>query len=130
VDSESERARDAEVEALLERALAPSAGAERRIVAASLASSRPRQPIGRWLTSRPALAGAVALLVVALVAGGLLWRPEAPPPRPAARGTITNEGRVMVIQMPGEPITLVGPNSEALNVPPGTASIVLLGEQR
>jgi hypothetical protein len=45
-----------------------------------------------------------------------------------ARGTISNQGDIIVITAPDRPITLIGSGSTAPPAPRGTASIVLLGE--
>jgi hypothetical protein len=43
---------------------------------------------------------------------------------------VTNVGDIIVIKMANRPITLIGPGAETSTTPPGTMSIVLLGEPR
>jgi len=128
---------DAEVDGILQQVLAATPETEERIVAGALAADRlaPR-PLRMRLASRPVMAGAAALLLALLVAGGFLLRSETPAPRhaassgPAQKSIVTTDAGVTVIQRPGEPLTLIGPGPGPLNVPVGTASIVLLGELR
>jgi len=76
---------------------------------------------------RPVVAAAGGMLLLALVVGGLMW-PRYRPPLAGARGVITNEGDIVVIKMADRPITLISPAAAASPAPPGTMSIVLLGE--
>jgi hypothetical protein len=41
---------------------------------------------------------------------------------------MTNVGDIIVIKTAGRPITLIGPGADTSTTPPGTSSIVLLGE--
>ncbi len=128
---------DADVDALLQAVLAATPEVENRVVATALAADRVATPsFSMLLGSRPAMAGAGALLLALVAAGWLVLRPQAPAPqrleasRPAQSAIVTTDGRVTVIQKPGEPLTLIGPGPGPLKVPVGTGSIVLLGESR
>jgi hypothetical protein len=77
--------------------------------------------------SRRALAAAAAVSLVAIATALLLWR-LSPPPVPSGRGLMTNVGDIIVIKMADRPITLIGPGADTSTTPPGTSSIVLLGE--
>jgi hypothetical protein len=98
-----------------------------RIVGAALNGA---DPIGArrssWLM-RPAVGAAAGLLILAVGIGGSVWW-RTGKPVPAPRGQITNDGDVMIITMPGGPITLIGPGADMRTVPAGTASVTLLGE--
>jgi hypothetical protein len=67
------------------------------------------------------------VLVVGIAIGATVWL-RGPAPAPTVRGTISNQGNIIVLIAPGRPITLVGPGPAAPSAPRGTASIVLLGE--
>jgi hypothetical protein len=88
---------------------------------------------------RRAFAAAVSVLLVAGAVVGLMWsRAYAPVweshlrvARGAApRGLVTNEGDIIVIKMADRPITLIDPAAAMSPAPPGTMSIVLLGESK
>ncbi len=126
---DDDRSTDARVDELVKNALEPDASAARRIVANALAeeprphTSRSRSAL-RWLL-RPLPAAVV--IVIGIAIGFSLSRPG-PAPTRAPRGTISNEGDIIVLTAPDRSITLIGTRSPAPPAPRGTATIVLLGE--
>jgi hypothetical protein len=123
MDPHADEGRNSDVDDLVRRALtAPPHVAPRVIAAALRGDSRPGARV-----SRRALAAAAAVSLVAITTAVLLWRPS-PPPVPPVRGLMTNVGDIIVIKMPDRPITLIDPGAATSTTPPGTSSIVLLGE--
>jgi hypothetical protein len=126
MDSHGDDARNSDVDELVRRALTAPPHVAPRVVAAALrGDSRPGGRVAR--VSRRALAAAAAVSFVAIATALLLWRPF-PPPVPPARGLMTNVGDIIVIKTANRPITLIDPGAAASTTPPGTSSIVLLGE--
>jgi hypothetical protein len=129
MDRNDDRSRHAELDDVLRRALEPEPATVENIVTRALhaeaGSAAPRPT-----RLAPRLAWARAAAVVLLCAGviGLWW--SVPRPVPPARGTIFNEGDIIVVVAPDQPITLIGSGLPTSTPPPGTGSIVLLGEPR
>jgi hypothetical protein len=127
MDPDVDQIHDSHIDDVVRRALPSSPGAAERIVSAAMGAADLRRARSSSRLIRPAVAAAMGLLIVAVAIGGSMWwRGEKPVPAP--RGTITNEGDVIIITMPGSPITLIGPGAETSTVPAGTASVTLLGE--
>lgn len=130
MDRDDDGSRDREVKDLLRRALEPDARSVARIVAQALrgaaeggaARSRHRS----WWSTR-VLTAAAAVLLVGVAIGTTIWL-RGPSSSHTARGTISNQGDIIVLIAPNRPITLIGPGPAPSIAPPGTASIVLLGE--
>lgn len=127
MDPDVDQTHDSHIDDVVRHALTSSPAAAERIVGAALNGADARHARSSSWLARPAVAAIAGLLVVAVVIGGSLWW-RAGKPVPAPRGTITNEGDVIIITMPGSPITLIGPGAETWRVPLGTASVTLLGE--
>lgn len=126
MDSHGDARRNSDVDDRVRRALTAPPHVAPRVVAAALrGDSRPQGRVAHL--SPRALIGAAAVSLVAIVTAGLLWW-RVPAPVPSARGLMTNEGDIIVIKMADRPITLIGPGADTSTTPPGTASIVLLGE--
>jgi len=126
--SQSEKEGDPALDAMVRSALeAPPHVASRVVTRALRADTRGRRRAPG--VPRRAVAAAVGLLLVAAVVVGLMW-PRTHPSLPAARAAITNEGDIMIIKAPDRPITLIAPGAMTSSVPPGTMSIVLLGESK
>ena len=131
MDPDTDRLQDSEIDDLVCGALAPRPLAAERIVDAALRTAQPDAPVAAdYVFATPfrrafAAVGAVVLGGVVL-GGALYWNPmrQAPPPR----GTLSNHGSIIILAMPGDPITIVGPGSGSSPVPAGTASVELLGE--
>ncbi len=128
MDRDDDRLKDEGVDDLLRRAFEPDARSVRQIAANALSGEE--RSTGGPTRRRPAwplkaLSAAAVLAIVAGVIGMTLWRTS---PLPAPRGTISNQGDIIVITAPDRPTTLIGSRSTAPPAPRGTASIVLLGE--
>ncbi len=125
---------DTRVDDLVRTACAVRPGAAERIVGRALAPAAAAGTRaagrGRRLSLRAILAAGVAVLLL----GAALSLPfrQAPEPQAQAspRGAMWNEGPVMIIAVPGDPITILGSGGSALPAPRGTASVELLGEPR
>jgi hypothetical protein len=124
------RPRDEEVDDLLRRTLEPDPRTVTHIVAQALRDgpngSAARSRLQAWRPARTLVAPAL-VLVVGIAIGATVWL-RGPAPAQAARGTISNQGDIIVLIAPGRPITLVGLGPAARSAPRGTASVVLLGE--
>ena len=117
---------EAKIDGLAREALSRPPSVTERLVTTALARGRRRRTGTRV---HVALATVAAMALVAFVIGRSFWPPRDAHPE-YARGTLTNDGGVMIVEMPGSPITLIGPNADALALPAGTVSIKLLGEAR
>jgi hypothetical protein len=126
MDPDADHIRGPEVDDLVRRALTQPPHVAARVVAAARGAGAgtpgrvARLPRGAWAVT------VLLLLACAALGGSWWWRVAAP--APSARGTMTNDGNIIVISMPGAPITLVGPGADTFLAPSGTSSIVLLGE--
>ncbi len=126
-----ERSTDARVDELVRNALEPGASAARRIVLNALAEGSrtvARQPRrhSRWLVRA---VPAAVVIAIGIAIGLSVSRPRpGPAPSRAPRGTISNQGDIIVLTAPDRSITLIGTTSPAPPAPRGTATIVLLGE--
>ena len=127
---DDDRSTDERVDELLRSALEPNSRAAQRIVATALAGgAEPGAGAVRRRARWPlrVLPAAAVVLIIGVAAGTTLWQRN-PTPAPAPRGTISNQGDIIVVTAPGRPVTLIGSSSTAPPAPHGTASIVLLGE--
>jgi hypothetical protein len=126
MDPDTDRTGDSRIDDAVRRALSSPPGAAERIVGAALNGTDPRRVQPSFWLMRPAVVAATGLLIVAVAIGwSIWWRGEK---TSSPRGTITNDGDVIIITMPGGPTTLIGPGADTRNVPAGTASVTLLGE--
>lgn len=130
MDRNDDRLRDERVDDLLRSTLEPDSRSVQRIVANALSGEERAAARSSWRNSRwlvRALPAAAVLVLVGVAVGTTLWRRN-PPVAPTPRGTISNQGDIIVLIAPDRPITLIGSKSTAPPAPRGTASIVLLGE--
>ncbi len=128
INSHSDDERIAALDARVRGALEAPPHVVSRVVATAL---RPETGTRRRVLGLPprALAAAASVLVAGVVLAALLW-PWTNAPLSGPRGMMTNEGEIIVIKMADRPITLIAPNAMTSPVPPGTMSIVLLGESQ